>query len=262
MAGGQPAGVTSQTNRRARCDDPAQSAAKRSFRTEVEIMTKNCDIGRGGIRTRRQPPPARRKSSRSASSPRCRGPPLCSGSSSATVSSWRSRPSAASSAGATSSHRRRTTNSSPTSRSPRSRGLVERDKVDFVVGPIFSNILAGDHQAGDRCRRIPDQPQRRHVELRRQGVQPQLVRHLLSERPDPRGARQIRAGQGHQEGLPDGAELSGRQGRARRLQALLQRRDRGRSLRAARPARLFGGARRSPRPRRMRSSRSCPAAWA
>ena len=34
-----------------------------------------------------------------------------------------------------------TTNSSPTSRSTKVKALIERDKVDFVVGPIFSNIL-------------------------------------------------------------------------------------------------------------------------
>ena len=54
---------------------------------------------------------------------------------------------------------------------------------------------------------------------------------------------QVRAGHRLQEGVPDGAELPGGQGRARRLQALLQGRDRRRGLRAAEPARLLGRAR-------------------
>ena len=33
------------------------------------------------------------------------------------------------------------------------KGLLERDKVDFVVGPIFSNILRRDPQADRRERR-------------------------------------------------------------------------------------------------------------
>ena len=112
----------------------------------------------------------------------------------------------------------------------KAKAFVERDKVDFVVGPIFSNILHRDHEAGDRWRRVPDSPECRHLEFRRQGVQPELLRHLVPERPEPRGAGQIRAGQRHQEGVHHGAELSGRQGLARRLQALLQ--GRGRSTKS------------------------------
>ena len=49
---------------------------------------------------------------------------------------------------------------------------------------------------------------------------------------------------GLQERLPDRAELPGRQGLARRLQAHLQGQDRRRELHQARPARLRGRARR------------------
>ena len=98
------------------------------------------------------------------------------------------------------------------------KALVDRDKVDFVVGPIFSNILAADHEAGDRRRGHPDQPQCRHLQLCRQGMQPELLRHLLPERPGVRGIWQTRAGHRHQEGVPDGAQLPGGQGCARRLQ--------------------------------------------
>ena len=48
---------------------------------------------------------------------------------------------------------------------------------------------AGDPEAGDRGRRHPDQPECRHLELRRQGMQPEPLRHLLPERSGARGAR-------------------------------------------------------------------------
>ena len=121
--------------------------------------------------------------------------------------------------------------------------LIERDKVDFVVGPIFSNILMAISKPITEAERVPDQPERRPLAARRQGLQPVLLRHLLPERPAAGGARQVRAGQGLQEGLPAGAQLSGRQGHDRRLQEALQRRDRRRGLHAAGPARLLRRAR-------------------
>ena len=69
------------------------------------------------------------------------------------------------------------------------KALVERDKVDFVVGPIFSNILQAIMKPATEGGAIPDQPECRHVELRRQGMQPELLRHLLPERPGLRRAR-------------------------------------------------------------------------
>src|SRR4030088_3514360 len=54
----------------------------------------------------------------------------------------------------------------------KAKGLLERDKVDFVVGPIFSNLLQAIHKAGDGFKDFPDQPECRPVELRRQELQP------------------------------------------------------------------------------------------
>src|SRR5271166_1531913 len=116
------------------------------------------------------------------------------------------------------------------------KGLLERDQVNFVVGPVFSNVLMAIHKPV-RVERVPHLAERRHVQFRRQAVQPELLRHLVSERSGSRGARQICAGQGVQVGLPAGAELPGRQGLARRIQAGLQGRSRRRGLHAARPAR-------------------------
>ncbi len=74
------------------------------------------------------------------------------------------------------------------------KGLLERDKVDFVVGPIFSNVLAAIHKPVVDFGRDPDQPECWLLRLRGQGLQPELLRYLLPERPGARGPRQGRAG--------------------------------------------------------------------
>ena len=51
------------------------------------------------------------------------------------------------------------------------KALVERDKVDFVVGPIFSNILQAIMKPATDGGAILISPERRHLELRRQGLQ-------------------------------------------------------------------------------------------
>ena len=53
------------------------------------------------------------------------------------------------------------------------KAMIERDKVDFVIGPIFSNVLQAIFKPVTE-RRDPDQPERRHLEFRRQGVQSRI----------------------------------------------------------------------------------------
>ena len=64
------------------------------------------------------------------------------------------------------------------------KGLLERDHVDFVVGPVFSNILQAIYKPVTEFGRVPDQPQRGNLEFRRQAVQREFLRHLLSERSE------------------------------------------------------------------------------
>ena len=97
-----------------------------------------------------------------------------------------------------------------------------RGRADLLQHP------AGHSPAGDREQDVPDQPERGPVELRRQGVQPVLLRDLLPERPGSRDPRQGRTGPRLQARLRAGAELSGRQGFGGRIQARLQGRDRQR----------------------------------
>ena len=118
------------------------------------------------------------------------------------------------------------------------KGLVDRDKVDFVVGPIFSNVAVAVHKPIVDSKHLLHQPECRTVEPRGQELQPVLLRHLLPERPEPRGARQGRTGPGLQAGLSTRTQLSGRQGCARRVQAPLQGRDRRGILRSPQQSRL------------------------
>ena len=62
------------------------------------------------------------------------------------------------------------------------RGLLERDKVDFVVGPIFSNVLQAIHKPVVELQDLSHQSQCRSVELCWQGMQPVFLCDLLPER--------------------------------------------------------------------------------
>ena len=92
-----------------------------------------------------------------------------------------------------------------------------------MTGVVFSNIMLAAVPDGVREQDHLRQPERRR---RRRSpasdCNPLLLRRLLAERRLPRGGRPVRDQQGLQERLPDRAELPGRQGLARRLQALLQ----------------------------------------
>ena len=50
------------------------------------------------------------------------------------------------------------------------KGLLERDQVNFVVGPVFSNVLLAIEKPVAQVEHIPHLAQRRHVEFCRQAV--------------------------------------------------------------------------------------------
>ena len=54
------------------------------------------------------------------------------------------------------------------------KAFIDRDKVDFVVGPVFSNVLGAIVKPSDRSQRDPHQSKRRIVGVRRQGVQSRI----------------------------------------------------------------------------------------
>ena len=143
------------------------------------------------------------------------------------------------------------------------KALVERDKVDFVVGPIFSNMLAAIMKPVTDGGAILISPNAGTSNFAGKACNPNFF--VTSYQNDQVLERigQIRPGYRDQEGVPDRAQLPGRPGLARRLQAFLQGRDRGRGLCAVEPARFLGRAAEDrSREARRRSSCSCPAAWA
>jgi hypothetical protein len=141
--------------------------------------------------------------------------------------------------------------------------LLERDKVDIVAGVVFSNVMGAVAKPVTDAEVFLISGNAGPSTLGRTRLQPVFLCGFLAERPDARGARQTRAGQGLQARVPDGAELPSRQGFAGRVQAPFQGRSGGRGLHAARPARLFRRTRRaSPPPSPTRCSPSCRAAWA
>ena len=64
--------------------------------------------------------------------------------------------------------------------------LVQSDKVDFIVGYIWSNVLLASLKTAVDCADLPDLRQCRPVAARRRTVLALRVLDLLAERPDAR----------------------------------------------------------------------------
>ena len=124
---------------------------------------------------------------------------------------------------------------------------IKRDKVDFMTGVVFSNImLAALPEALDN-NTIYISPNAAPSSMAGKDCNPLFFAVSLAERRVPRGGRPVRQHARAEERLPDRAQLPGRQGFAGRLQAHLQGPGRRRELHQARPARLRRRARRGPR---------------
>ena len=94
------------------------------------------------------------------------------------------------------------------------KAFVERDKVDFVVGPIFSNILPAILKPVTESGAFLISPNAGTSNFAGKDCNPNLFVVSYQNDQNARGAGQIRAGFRPQEGVHDGAELSGRQGRS------------------------------------------------
>ena len=120
--------------------------------------------------------------------------------------------------------------------------LIQSDKVDFIAGYIWSNVLLASLKPR-RFADVPDRRQCRSVAARRRTVLALCVLDLLAERPDAGGDGPLHEPEGRQVGVPDRPELCRRQGHAGRRQEHLQGRGQGRGIYGvADPARLFGRA--------------------
>ena len=93
--------------------------------------------------------------------------------------------------------------------------LIESDKVDFVVGYIWSNVLLASLKPVLEFEDLPDQRQCRSLADRRRAVLGIFLLDLMAERPDAAGDRHLHEHEGRQDGLSARPELRRRQGHAR-----------------------------------------------
>ena len=93
--------------------------------------------------------------------------------------------------------------------------LIESDKVDFVVGYIWSNVLLASLKPVVDSKTFTISHQCRRLAARRRAVLALRVLDLLEERPDAAGGRPLHEPEGRQDRLPDRPELRRRQGHAR-----------------------------------------------
>ena len=119
--------------------------------------------------------------------------------------------------------------------------LVQSDKVDFIAGYIWSNVLLASLKTAVDSQTFLISANAGPSQLAGESVLALCVLDLLAERPDARGDGPLHEPEGRQVGVPDRPELCGRQGHAGRRQEHLQGRDQGRGIYGvAEPARLLG----------------------
>ena len=69
--------------------------------------------------------------------------------------------------------------------------LIQSDKVDFIVGYIWSNVLLASLKTAVDCKNLPDLGKCRSLAARRRTLLALRVLDLLAERPDPAGGRHL-----------------------------------------------------------------------
>ena len=77
--------------------------------------------------------------------------------------------------------------------------LIQSDKVDFVVGYIWSNVLLASLKPVRRFADLPDQRQCRSVADRRRAVLAVLLLDLVAERPDAAGDGRVHEPEGRED---------------------------------------------------------------
>ena len=195
-------------------------------------------------RQRRAAPPTR---SRSASSARCRGRRRRSASTSATASCSRSSSNGGKLGGLPAEVLVSDDQFKPDVAKQLFEKNIKRDKVDFMTGVVFSNImLAALPEALDN-KTIYISPNAAPSSMAGKDCNPLFFAVSWPNDAYHEAAGQYANSARPEERLPDRAQLPGRQGFARRLQAHLQGPGRRRELHQARPARLRRRARRDPR---------------
>ena len=100
--------------------------------------------------------------------------------------------------------------------------FMERDKVDFVVGPVFSNILQAILKPATDGGAFLMSPNAGTSNFAGPECNPNLFVTSYQNDQNHEVLGQVRTGQGPQEGVHHGPQLPGRKGRAHRLQEILQ----------------------------------------
>ena len=119
--------------------------------------------------------------------------------------------------------------------------LVQSDKVDFIVGYIWSNVLLASLKTAVDSQTFLISANAGPIAARRRIVLALRVLDLLAERPDAGGDGPLHEPEGRQVGVPDRPELRRRQGHAGGRQEHVQGRGAGRGIHGvAEPARFLG----------------------
>ncbi len=94
--------------------------------------------------------------------------------------------------------------------------LIQSDKVDFVVGYIWSNVLLASLKPVVDSQTFLISANAGPVADRRRAVLAVLLLDLVEERPDAAGDGRVHEPEGREDRLPDRPQLRRRQGHARR----------------------------------------------
>ena len=122
--------------------------------------------------------------------------------------------------------------------------LIESDKVDFLVGYIWSNVLLGVAQARDRHQDLPDHHQAGPSQIAGELCSPYVFSTSWENDQRPAAVGTYLTKKGFKNSVPDRAELRRRQGPDRRASSRITRAGgRQGADPLAGPARLLGGTR-------------------
>ncbi len=113
--------------------------------------------------------------------------------------------------------------------------MIQSEKVDVLTGIIWSNLAMAVVPVGHRAGQILPVAQCGPLGTGRERLSSELLQRRLAERQPARGRRRLCQHCRVEEQLHSGAQLSGRQGRADRLQAHVRGRAGGRGLYRAGP---------------------------
>ena len=103
--------------------------------------------------------------------------------------------------------------------------LIESDKVDFIVGYIWSNVLLASVKSAVDSKTFLISCQCRTASTRRRRLLALFLLDLMAERPDAAGHGPLYESERREERVSDRPELCGRQGYAGRRGVHLQRQD-------------------------------------